>query len=153
MRIPSRTAVIIESGLGVLLLIAVLILQVVNWRTTNPHEFEKQHLSTIESLNTSIDAVRRKFDSTGENIQALSISEHSEALQKTLGNEPETFGRIYLQGISWSDQKPLALANGRIYQIGEKIAGLTLKEITPETIRLEDASGNSKEIQLMEEFR
>lgn len=50
-------------------------------------------------------------------------------------------GKIELAGIAWSGDRPFALVNGRVVRPGDSVAGLTVDQIEPNTVRLRGDAG------------
>jgi hypothetical protein len=153
MKMPSKAILNLISGVFITLLTAVLFFYYTTWRMKNTigtGEFKQQYISVVEQLNEAMDSAQKKVEPIDKTTPLLAYSQTS-----TSGNASSNNGSlgIVLQGIFWSEHTPLAMLNDRIYQVGEQIGGLTLKEIKPNLIRLEDGTGNTREMKVMEASR
>ena len=150
-RMPSRAVCIIASGIAALLLAAALIFQYINRNMQKDVEtgaFEKQFTLAINSLNQAVTSVQRQI---AGNTPGADQQVKTEPVQKPVINTVVDEREIVLQGISWTADVPIALVDGRIYQVGDVIGKFTLVRITTDTVFLEDKNGESKQIQLMED--
>lgn len=153
MRMPSKTVVRAASGLIGLLLASVLIFQHLNQRlqeNVETGEFKKRYTSTIDKLHESMRSIRDKFGQDNEGAPPPAALSH---LPEILITDPNAIADITLQGISWNEQMPLAMINGKIYRTGEKAGGFIIKKIMPDVVLLEYGNEKEMEIRLMEDAR
>lgn len=157
MKVPSRTSILIFTVLSGLLLAGVIL-----WRAeirhrqyseTNGH-FEQKYRMPVNALRLAQDAVNACFRNNGTGLTEVKnpappviVKEHSTQPAEVTQAAPQP---IMLQGISWAQEKPVAMVNGKVYQAGDRIGDCTLEEIRTRSILIRDAGGKDIEIKLME---
>lgn len=116
-------------------------------------QFAESYRSPIQALRQSMNSVRECFAKSGQiHIEIKNPDPaQSATVQTPDGAEVPHSTPIALQGISWQQSMPLAMVNGRVYRTGDQIDEYVLEEVTPNSIRLRDASGTVLKIKLMEE--
>ncbi|HNX52126.1 MAG TPA: hypothetical protein PLD51_00355 [Pontiellaceae bacterium] len=157
MKAPSRTAIILSSLLTGLLLSAVFF-----WRSeTNSRRyagnngyFEQKYQLPVKTLRLAQDAVKESFHNNGTGLVEIKnpapVSAAKEAGLQQAAQPSEFSGPVKLQGISWAQEKPVAMISGRVYQTGDRFGDCTVQEIRTRSILLRDAGGTDIEIKLME---
>ncbi|MFA6172524.1 MAG: hypothetical protein WC701_02465 [Kiritimatiellales bacterium] len=156
MKAPSRTAM-----LSCLVPAGLLLAGVIVWQTecrrrqyagSNGH-FEQQYRLPVSTLRLAQDAVKDRFRNAGRDFTEIKNPAPAPAAVKESGGLPPADAPapvVTLQGISWTQERPVAMINGKVYLEGDPVDSFTVKEIRGRSILLRDADGKDIEIKLME---
>ena len=158
MKTPSRNLIIAASGAALLLLAGLLGLQQTRRQNNIGNErFNDQYSKVIKQLRGIVDSGQKKMKRNEVAIPTLAVLPNP-ALMAVADPDPVRLSvdkdrTFVLQGISWSETRPLVMIDDKVYKTGDQIGGYTIQQISPQDIILRDSDGAQKKINLIKEVR
>jgi hypothetical protein len=158
MKIPSRTTMLLSAVLaGILLAGAIL------WRAESRHQqysekdgrFEQKYRLTVNALRLAQDSVKDRFRNNCSSLKEVKNPVPVPVAVKETGVQQQVApasAPIILQGISWAEERPVAMINGKVYLAGDQIDNFTVNEIRSHSILLSAPDGTKTEIKLIEDI-